>query len=474
MHDDIPHEIWTEIFSYLPRDALRQVHLSQRRFRAISFPLLFREFVLLQVADRRHGANIADETHISDNVAASRRLQFWTSSKIGPCVRLCRVRGFRDLRSGWPVLNELFDSLHHFTNLRGLTIFEIDYTPTFLRNIRLLPNLTHLEVHSSTLVKPVVDSALATLPPLPISKFTHHGTGDPQYWFPFLRRTALSHFSASYDEWLFAQVLSGDPFLCVTHLELWMGKASTMFLNLRVLAKFPATEVLTVRYRPTARKEDLAPLPGVLPLLKQYEGPDDLLGLLFPISSFHRLILFGMTDPEDRLARVRSINVPNHITILDIKFIDFDHTSLRNLCGLFPHLVDLRIKVEVPYWTEDDYEEYYSGKQASWDAYNFFDDFAEDLPFPACIQKFAIHWDYEDHELHLEYGAPDVHLLRDALVSKYPSMKALWADSSPEFLYYWRNGEPTVQYYREDEDDDDYWEDTHKFSEELKGLWDKI
>ncbi|KAF7340866.1 hypothetical protein MSAN_02116100 [Mycena sanguinolenta] len=477
MHQDVPHEIWIEIFSHLPRDALLQVHLSQRRFRAISLPLLFREFVLLQVADRRRGASTslsADGIHNLDNTVASRRLQFWTSSKIAPCVRVCRVTGFRDLRSRWPVLDEFFDALPHFTNLHRLTIFEIDYNPTFLQNIRRLLNLTHLEVHSSNLAKLVGASDLATLPPLPVSKFTHRGSGDPQYWFPFLRRATLSHFSTSYDEWLFAQVLSGDPFPCVTHLELSTGKGSTMFANLRLLAKFPATEVLTVRYRPTARKADLTPLVGVLPLLKQYEGPDDLLHLLFPISSFHRLILFGMTEPDDRLARLRSINVPNHITFLDIKFTDFDHASLCDLCGLFPHLVDLRIEVEVPHWTDDDYEEYYLGKEVLWDAYDFFGDLAKDLPFPACIQKFVIHWKYEDGELHLEYGAPDVRLLQDALVSKYSSMKAFWADSSPEFLYYWRNDEVAVQYFREDEEDDDYWEDTHKFSAELKALWDRI
>ncbi|KAJ7201491.1 hypothetical protein B0H12DRAFT_1244233 [Mycena haematopus] len=388
MHDSaVPYEIWTEIFQHLPRYTLLQVHLSQKRFRAISLPILFREFHLARIND--HRANIALSVGANgahDAAYAFRRLQFWTSPEIAPFVHLCRVSAgvpglpqHLHIHKRWPVLDEFFDSFHHFTNLRRLSIVEADYNPTFLRTLRLLPNLIHLELMFSRLGKPAIDSDLETLPLLEIPEFTFFGRGSLQHWFPFLRRTKLRHFSTSCDEWLLAQLLSGDPFPCVTRLEIQMDKASTLFTNLRVLAKFPATEILTIRYRGKGKGfegsgRDRTPLFGVLPLLKQYQGPDDLLDVLLPIPSLQRLILPATEKPNDQLARLRAVNVPNHITSLDMKFFDFHHENLRDLCVFFPHLTDLRIKVVVPHWTEDDYEEYYFGEEASWEVYGFFED----------------------------------------------------------------------------------------------------
>ncbi|KAJ7218871.1 hypothetical protein B0H12DRAFT_327111 [Mycena haematopus] len=454
MHDsDVPHEIWTEIFQYLPHCTLLQVHLSQKRFRAISLPFLFREFDL----DYRRAIYESDFT--------SRRLQFWISSEIAPFVHLCRVREGIGLHKPWPVLNEFFDSFHHFTNLRRLTIVHVDYNPAFLRTLRLLPNLTHLEVMFSQLGKPAIDSDLETLP-LEISGFTYFGR-SLQHWFPFLRRTKLRHFSTRPDAWLITQLLSGDPFPYVTHLEFQMDEVFTLFANLRVLAKFPATEVLTIRARWTTQGfdgsgRDRTPLFHVLTSLKQYQGPDYLLDVLLPIPSLHRLILPIMGAPKKQLARIRAINVPlNHITSLDIGFFDFDHENLCDLCGLFPHLTNLRIEV---------------GK-TSWEVYDFFENLAGDLPFPACLQKFAIHWDYIDENTHLEFGAPVLPNLKDVFVSKYPYMKAIWVDGSSGFLYYWKLGEAAVQYYGYYEGEgyyEDYWEGAGKLRGQLKALWDTI
>ncbi|KAJ7242378.1 hypothetical protein B0H12DRAFT_850312 [Mycena haematopus] len=334
---------------------------------------------------------------------------------------------------------------------------------------------------SSQLGKPVLDSDSEMLP-LEISRFTYLGLGSPQHWFPFLRRTKLRHFSTTSDEWLFAQLLSGDPFPCVTRLELRMDE-STLFANLGVLASFPATEVLTIHsYGRTAQGSDLSgrdrtPLFGVLTLLKEYEGPDDLLDVLLPLPSLHRLILPTMIKPDDQLAKLRAINAPNHITSLDLHFFDFDYENLCDLCGFFPYLTNLRIKVTVPHLTKCDYD---SGEEASWEVNRFFQDLAEELPFPACFQKFAIHWEYDDERTHIEFGAPDLPMLKDAFVSKYPYMKAIWADGSPGFLYHWKLGEAEVQYYGdnggddEEGSDEDYWEDADKLRKQLKALWDTL
>ncbi|KAJ7270046.1 hypothetical protein B0H12DRAFT_822167 [Mycena haematopus] len=359
-HSDVPHEIWTEIFQHLPHFSLLQVHLSQKRFRAISLPFLFRKFEFAQIDAACH----ADSTY------TSRRLEFWTSPEIAPFVHQCLLTGGASYHTPWPGGDKFFDSFHHFTNLRHLNIVDVDYNPTFLRNLRLLPNLTHLGVLYSQLSKSVIDSDLETFPLLEISSFTYLGVGSPQHWFPFLRRTKLRCFSTPFDAWLCAQLLSGDPFPYVTNLGLQMDEAFTLFTNLRVLANFPATEVLTIRARQAGQsfdgsERDRTPLLGVLTALKQYQGPDDLLDVLLPIPSLHRLILPVRGLPRYQLNRIRAINVPNHITSLDIGFFDFVHGNLCDLCDLFPHLTDLRIKVTVSHWTEDDGEEFFF--DSSWE-----------------------------------------------------------------------------------------------------------
>ncbi|KAF8198220.1 hypothetical protein K438DRAFT_702406 [Mycena galopus ATCC 62051] len=475
MHEDVPHEIWTEIFTHLPRSTLMQVHLTQRSFRAITLPFLFREFNLLP---RRRNVQIDEYLNI-----ASERMQFWTSSTIAPLVHHCGVENLQNLQwysvSLTNVLAEFFDSIQHFTNMRRLSMGYIEYNLSFLRTVRLLPNLTHLELRACGLNHDgVVD--LATLPPLEISEFIYGGgsQSNPQHWFPFLRRTKLRNFSTSYDKWMFAQIIFGDPFPCVTRLKLTMKNGSTLFSNLRVLTKFPATEVLTIGYSEmgatlNSSEEHRVLLSNALASLKEYHGPDDPLDVLLPIAYLRRLILPHIGKPSPHLAKLRAFNAPNHITFLDIHFSDFDHEALRDLCGFFPHLTDLRIKVTIPHLTEDDEEEYYFGEDPSWEIYQFFRDLVDELPFPASIQKIAIHWEYEDDDTHMEDGPLGLSSVKDALISKYPDMKAIWVDGSPRFLYYWALGEDGLECYGNN-DNDAYWDAVHDFRMELKMFWDKI
>ncbi|KAJ7842818.1 hypothetical protein B0H14DRAFT_1022468 [Mycena olivaceomarginata] len=476
---DVPDEIWTEIFNHLPRNALMQVHLTQRRLRAISRPLLFRQF---HFHPQSHNGTSLD--------IASQRLQFWVSSEISPLVRRCCV-GPRLWLGGWgtvqwSLLAEFFNSFHHFANLRYLTVAEVDHNAKFVRNLRLLPHLTHLEIRNCKIINEEI-ADLATLPPLEISEFAYRGLVSesyPQHWFPFLLRSKLHYLSISYDQWLFAHILSGDAFPYVTRLELSI-KARTLLSNLRILAKFPATEVLTLCNDSSLpadgsgeRGEPPIPLSDVLASLGEYRGPYGLLDMFLPIPSLRRLVL-PCIKPDEHLPKLQSINTPNRITSLDVRFSDFSHGDLRAICGLFPHLTDLRIKVIIPHWREYEYE-YYVNEQSSWEVYGLFDDLADNLPFPASISRLAIHWEYEDNKTHVEDGPLEVHALKDALVSKYPSFKAIWVDGSPGFLYYWRLGQAGVLYHEDEiglqneDDEDEYWEKAHNLREELEASWDTI
>ncbi|KAJ7328781.1 hypothetical protein DFH08DRAFT_1023156 [Mycena albidolilacea] len=427
---DVLDEMWTEIFSHLPRNALMQVHLTQRRLRAISRPFLFRQFHF-------HNSTSLD--------IASQRLQFWVSSEISPLVRQCCVKPLRRLGGwgtvGWSLLAEFFNSLHHFANLRHLTVAEVHYNAKFVRNLRLLPHLTHLEIRNCKMEE-IAD--LATLPPLEISEFAYLGLvpeSYPQHWFPFLLRSKLHYLSIPYDQWLFTHILSGDAFPYVTRLELSI-KARTLLSNLQILAKFSATEVLTLcNYSSLPADssgesgEPPIPLADVLASLGEYRGPYGLLDMFLPIPSLRRLVL-PCVKPDEHLPKLQSINTPNRITSSTCD-------SATSAMGIFALFV-----VIIPHWTEDDYEEYYLGEQSSWEVYDLFEDLADKLPFPASISRLAIHWEYEDDKTHVEDGPPDVHALKDALVSKYPSFKAIWAGA----LYH----EDEIGLQNED-DEDEHW-----------------
>ncbi|KAJ7477906.1 hypothetical protein B0H11DRAFT_1916765 [Mycena galericulata] len=475
----VPDEIWDEIFGYLPRNELMQVQLTQRRFSSISRPLLFREFDFHPYDVRDTDQSLPQDV-LSDLI--SRRLKFWTSTEIAPLVRTCRATrrrtlpiGIQEIDNPWPLLTDFFDALHHFTNLAHLILATVQYNMTCLQNLRLLPHLTQLEV-DSCFVEGTIDPS--NLTPLRISDFRYKShfasTPSPALWLPLLARTTLCHFATEYQPELFAQIVSGHAFPCVKRLEFGID-VSVMLSNLRVLSRFSATEVLIIRYgygnhqveSAQDSEESDMPLSNILTSLEEYRGPDDLLPLLLPIPSLRRLCLPG-EEPSTRLAKLRSIKTPNNVTSLDVYFSDFDHEDLCELCGFFPHLTDLFITVRVLH------EKYTLtlGQHPSWEVYQFLGELTEDLPFPSGIQKLAIHWEFEDGKTHIEDGAPDVYALTEALISKYPDLKAIWVDGYPGFVYYWRDGEVEVQYHKYMVDDDAYWE--RKLRNKIKVSWKTI
>ncbi|KAJ6587389.1 hypothetical protein B0H10DRAFT_2093738 [Mycena sp. CBHHK59/15] len=343
-HDDIPDEMWSEIFSHLPRDALVHVHLAQRRFHYISRPLLFSEF-------RFHPKNVKCPPGTTSHVEISQeelvdivlqRLEFWSSSGIAPFIRTCRVIGWRN--SG---CTAFFNSFPRFTNLFRLCMIEVQYNQIFMQNLHLLPNLTHLKFRNFT-PNTVVD-----------------------HWIPILRRDTVRYLDLSYNERLFAQIQAGDPFPYVKGVKILMH-SSRISLNLRVISKFPATEVLNVAHGDwelltcASSGESHVPLSDLLTSLREYIGPEDLLHLLFPIPSLRRLVL-PYSKPEDCLAKLGLIKTPNNITSLNVQFSDFDHEVLRDLCGFFPHLIDLRIMILIPSWDEDGEEYYYVTDGPCWE-----------------------------------------------------------------------------------------------------------
>ncbi|KAJ6630540.1 hypothetical protein B0H10DRAFT_833176 [Mycena sp. CBHHK59/15] len=136
-HDDIPDEMWSEIFAHLPRDALVHVHLAQWRFHCISRPLLFSEFSF-------HPKNVKRLPGTTSRVELSQeelvdlvlqRLEFWSSSGIALFIRTCRVIGWRNsaVHNPYPLLAAFFISFPRFTNLFRLYMIKVQYNQIFMQ-----------------------------------------------------------------------------------------------------------------------------------------------------------------------------------------------------------------------------------------------------------------------------------------------------------------------------------------------------
>jgi hypothetical protein len=83
--DRFPCELWLEMFTYLPQDALKHVSLTHRILCTISRPLRFNHFELTLSYDHDIPSLSAAQVH-----HALQRLNFWVSPDIVPLVRSCR------------------------------------------------------------------------------------------------------------------------------------------------------------------------------------------------------------------------------------------------------------------------------------------------------------------------------------------------------------------------------------------------
>ncbi|KAK7039368.1 hypothetical protein R3P38DRAFT_2899163 [Favolaschia claudopus] len=511
MHNDVPNELWTEIFLHGPREALMQLNLTHKRFNSLARPLLFRNFVFDPYeVGVPVGRLLQDEETLQDpDSFILKRLEFWTSSEIASYVHLCAVYRSRSLRGDsapqhiWmsvtstaatcELVGKLCRRLHHLVNLRHLKLSDIEYPALLLSSISVLPNLRYLEVRScypqehegTTDSRPHTATAALDSPPLCEATLEYSAwPASPgisaKHWYPLLRRDTLRKLSTSLHTWILSQILMGQPFMVVTHLELVVS-VRRLLQNVQVFEKFPAMQSLAVVASTEPREPDgngafQDARSPVLASLGEYRGPPDLLKLFLPLSSLHRLFL-SCDDVNHALLHLRLINGSNHITSLRVHFLDLTHEELRELCGFFPHLTDLRVKVTVPYWIEDDYEEYHLGKQTNFEAFDFLTELMESPPFPIGIEKISVRWKYEDDNSHLDDGAPDLKALEDEFLSRYPALKAMWIDGSPGFLYFWQLGISGVQYDScsfDYNDDEEKWEKAHALRKDLEMRWDNM
>ncbi|KAJ7770027.1 hypothetical protein B0H16DRAFT_1517094 [Mycena metata] len=457
----LPNELWAEIFTSLPREALGCVYLTSRLFAHIVRPLLFRAlefhpYALVggyrAVACPPSGLALPILEHIDSD---RQRLSYWSSSDIAPLVRVCSVtpwgglvyRRFSRADDPYVLLTGLFDALPSFTNLCTLALTNVYFTQQQLGNLSLLPNLMALEIEFCGVVRGTAINT-TTLAPLPITSFTfaHDASGDNMdHWVPLLPVDKLVHLRLELYRHarFFDQIQAGDDFTGVKSLQISLGRLSLPWT--RILSKFPAVESLILDQDFACEIPPHAPISDILPSLREYQGPGALLHFFLASPTLRHIdIPFWYTDcptGNDILAYFQGFAGPNRITTLHTEFVQFDHVYLAGLGIAFPNLAELHIKVSVRGWNGE----------APFEADALFEAMVWHSPLTPNIRKLALHWEYlSDAKPTPNFGCPDVNELKDALVSQHPELKVVWVDGS-DTMYLWRRGSDVVQYTDSDD-----------------------
>ncbi|KAJ7046366.1 hypothetical protein C8F04DRAFT_1227507 [Mycena alexandri] len=350
---EVPEELWLEIFKLIPRECLMKASLTFRAFYRITRPLIFTHFhfhpyCLIQSA---YGGVLLLPR--KEKIALAReRLDFWSSGEIGPYVRSCDITPWRAhstralavSKTPHVLLHAFFDRLTHFTELRRVSTNEVYFSQTAVTNICALSALTHLNIHGLRVPR---DGVISPMPQaLAVSSFTiHHNRplkNDVSYWITLLRPDSLLELDIHCDLRIFGENLDNIPsFPRVYKLSVNFG---AMPQNLAVLAKFPGVQRLKVLK--SGKLGDFIRDVNLLPALTEYVGPHESLAIFLPCPNLTRLTIYRC-NLDDFLMRLQNVRGPLNITSVNLDLCYLDDQKLSALFAVLPQLMELCIRTTV-------------------------------------------------------------------------------------------------------------------------------
>ncbi|KAJ7725409.1 hypothetical protein B0H14DRAFT_3002961 [Mycena olivaceomarginata] len=249
--EQVPYELWLEIFRSLPPDALEHLSLTCTKFKAISRPHLFNEF------------------YFRPYKSAMERLEFWCSDEIAPHVRSCVIAPWHEGGSVWSRWD-----------------FAATSTPYRLGAFTGLQNFAATDIHSHN-------------PEWPLSVF---GSG-----------TLLPpHAYRCYWEWghlvLPLRRQQSHPFVSQCAYIATTAKFPTIPYIISILSKFSAVQNFSMicwgelRDVPDLRAE----ASSLLPVLRHYTGPSETMAFFVPRANLTHLTIQNCS-PLDFIAQLQRI-----------------------------------------------------------------------------------------------------------------------------------------------------------------------
>ncbi|KAJ7644688.1 hypothetical protein FB45DRAFT_298753 [Roridomyces roridus] len=478
-HERVPNELWLEIFQFLPRDYLKDVYSTDRKFSTASRALVFSHLVFYPYHLDEPLEYLALPGN--DGVQLSlERLRFWSSDQIAPFVRECTIAPRRQ-RPGEaePVrlnftdspnilMTSFMDALANFTGLKKLSGRRVKFTQAGLAHLCRIPLLKEIVIDRCGIVPDeIVDTASLELR---TTKLVYRSAvvanEDRNLWLTIVHRGHLRQLEATGSASAVSNTLAdGATFPNVDKLRLVMN-FSTMTQNLVVLSKFPAVCALQlggwgqIKYEPSEQPAIRAA--DVLPLLREYHGPCTPLHLFLPKPTLIRLVIDGC-GPEELTFQLRGEY--GHITTLHTTVHDLDRNTLSTICRCLPALIELHVTV----LAEIEDGEYEDGINPR--ATDFFSTFADTPDLPSTLQRLSISWEFEfesedaeDAPVASTENIPDFLAMRDKLRERCPALGTLWLDGH-DFMFRWRQLlDREEESYEDVEDEDlregfeDFWE----------------
>ncbi|KAF7320665.1 hypothetical protein HMN09_00151500 [Mycena chlorophos] len=301
----ISDEVWDEILRCVPDEERAAVSTVSRQLRRISLPQLVKR-VVLRAYSSKDGQLLLPSTSIVEGMLE--RLAFYTSPKIAPYVRSCKITTYMQTHAPFAPSNDphllqtaFFQKLSCFAGLRSLSMSRIHLTGqdlTLLMGLRSLESFEAEHCPLPSTCPPGLDASL-TLPSLSFipEKFDEDGE-EFETWLKLidttkLRRVALRNSIYNADG------LSSYP--AVTELVTSSDASWSDVRQLeRLLGCFPGIRRLRLDVPTISFSSPSHPDPSFigdlsLDYLEELEIVEDFLGAFLPFSdTITRLNVYGM------------------------------------------------------------------------------------------------------------------------------------------------------------------------------------
>ncbi|KAJ6506791.1 hypothetical protein C8R45DRAFT_970577 [Mycena sanguinolenta] len=446
--EQVPNEVWLDIFRLLPRDNFETLSLTSTNFKDISRPLLFTHFKFRPYAfhsRQRETVLFPTDTKIT---ASFDRLDFWCSDEIARHVRSCEITPWRSLfseattHSPYILLDSFFLRLALFTGLQQLRVDGIPFTQSRVASLCHAPALTNVVLIRCGIADGEHIDPTALQLGVSLFSFTNGVTTEDGIglWIPLLLPQCLRELHLTCHPRFFGEDLAAIPRFPHVHTLTITANYSTMSYNLAILSKFPAVQIFRMTGWGLVQDGPGVPVnaSAVFPVLQRYTCECKTMPVFLPRPTLTHLTV-EYCAPEDFTEQLQMIN--SNITALDLTFNDFGMTALRTVCDFFPMLTELRVQIECD-MEDDELEDV--DENINDRATTFFAELGSLTAIPAGLQRLAIVWKFEyvdpddvggpyTHEVEV----PKMNELRDVLLERCPGLTTLWLDGV-DFLFSWR------------------------------------
>jgi hypothetical protein len=463
----LPPELWCKIlngFEFKPEaDTLPSISLTCRYLHSIAQAFIFRRFHL-----QHRGYHDAND--LPRKIA---RLDFYASDAIAPHVLDLSL--FIGYRVKPPVSTEittlLFNALPRFLKTRSLECYGINFTQLGLQQISSLPYLERFRVMACTL--PLQIEMLPMIRPR-----TFHYTGRStnclgvHHWLALLDPDYLQALDIPITSDTCAFFLASDnpsllPFPSLHTINCYSHHGTLPQLP-QLFSRTPALRCLKLSLRPVnpatvAQYMRIvesfgSPLPCSVPYLEQYNGPHELLpvvfgrAVVFPSGHLRRLVLESVADKGDSLgAFVNSLKSCHPLQLKDVTHLhifllkSMDLKFLTTLRDMFPALQELHIRPLNHYspgglsyyWLSQADSLFNTIFSLSWVAFMYNVQLTDlyTLPLPRSMVSLSIQWISDGDTTDL----PSLVAAKDSLLLRLPSLRRLWlCDLSKQALLWSR------------------------------------